>query len=153
MDTTKMQQAEGLTFEPDGSSEQGNCPDCGNTTMTVWGYVHRAGAAHAAYYARWTKGHLERGMQLLVSVGSWGEGTTGKMRCCFGVECRMMSDSPGFMLVDADSMPWLNYDMLGKPLSRTQALDHPSKVDVFAILDALVEKDERINCFLFSRTD
>jgi hypothetical protein len=142
-----------LMVEPDGESTLGACPDCGHATRSVWGYVSDARGARAAYFIRWTEGHLDRGAELAISIGAWGVGATPAQRLCFGFECRMGSDRPGFMVVDAAELLWGQEAFLGAMLTRESALAHPTCKEVFAILDRLVEDDPRFRRFLLSGGD
>ncbi len=129
----------------------GKCPCCDNETQTVNGYVYVDEYARAVYFARWTKNHLERGIQILLSIGEWGEGTSGTERCRLGFECRMVTERPGFMIIDAASLPWNDEQFLGAALTREEVLllNDQSKEEVFQILDHLATDDDRINTFLF----
>lgn len=68
----------------------------------------------------------------------------------FAIECRIGPDGPGFMLVDADSVPWQDA-FLGMKLTRAQALADSRKAEVFEILDRIVEDDPRFRAFLAGR--
>ena len=83
-----------IQIEIGESSEKFPCPDCSNRSLTVWGYLHENGNAHAVYYASWTPGHLERGAQLIVSIDGWGEGADASDRHCVAVNCLMGEDRP-----------------------------------------------------------
>jgi hypothetical protein len=139
-----------LRIEPDGEANLGPCSDCERSTRSVWGYVSSGERARAAYLMRWTDGHLERGAQLVISIGAWGEQAKAADRICFAVECRMGVDRPGFMLVDAAQVAWAQQESLGVKLSRADALAHPTRDEVFAILDRLVDVDQRFRGFLLS---
>lgn len=140
-----------LTLEPDGEKFHGACPDCGEATRSVWGYVSTEAAARAVYYIRWTDFHLERGAQLGISIGVWGEASRPIERALFGVECRIGTTGPQFMLVDAASVPWSEDGFLGMSLTRAQALADARKAEVFEILDLVVERDPRFRTFLAGR--
>jgi hypothetical protein len=140
-----------LTIEPDGEKFHGPCPDCGEATRSVWGYVSTEDAARAVYYIRWTDFHLERGAQLAISIGVWGEASRPIDRALFGVECRIGATGPAFMLVDAASVPWSEDAFLGMNLTRPQALADSRKTEVFEILDRIVEADLRFRMFLAGR--
>ncbi|CAN5814551.1 hypothetical protein BH11MYX3_BH11MYX3_10320 [soil metagenome] len=137
-----------LTIEPDGQATHGACPDCGSMTRSVWGYVSNERGARAAYVVRWTDGHLERGAQLMVSIGTWGSESIPDDRMAFGLECRIIENGPAFMLVDAEELPWGDKAFLGQKLTRAAALASPLKDDVFAITDRLIEDDPRFRAFL-----
>jgi len=137
-----------LRIEPDGAATHGACADCGHSTRSVWGYVSDKAGARAAYFIRWTDGHLERGAQLMVSIGAWGADESPANRTAFGLECRVGTTGPAFMLVDAEPLPWGAEEFLGAKLARTAALSHPLKPEVFEIVDALVAHDPRFHAFL-----
>jgi hypothetical protein len=139
-----------IDIELGGDAAPGQCADCGAATRNVWGYVD--GDARAVYYIRWTEGHVERGAQLTVSIGAWGEGTTPDGRSCIAIECRMGVDRPGFMIVDAAPLSSPDSEFLGVHLSRDAALASPLKPELFAILDAVVERDARFRRFLSGAT-
>jgi hypothetical protein len=140
-----------FTLEPDGEKFHGPCPDCGEATRSVWGYISTEEAARAVYYIRWTDFHLERGAQLGISIGVWGEGSRPIDRALFGVECRIGAAGPEFMLVDAASVPWSADEFLGMSLTRHQALADSRKSEVFEMLDRIVEGDPRFRTFLAGR--
>ena len=140
-----------LTIDPDGEKFHGPCPDCGEATRSVWGYVSTEAAARAVYYIRWTDFHLERGAQLGISIGMWGDTSRPIERVLFGVECRIDATGPQFMLVDAQSVPWSADGFLGMGLTRSQALADARKAEVFQILDLVVEADPRFRTFLAGR--
>lgn len=96
----------------------------------------------------WTEAHLERGARILVSVGGWG-GSTSPRRSV-GIECRMGVDRPGFMVVDAATLPWGNEEYLGTKLTREEALADPTTKEIFAFLDVLITADPRFNAFLMA---
>lgn len=144
----KVTEASTIRIEPGGSSTTGTCPDCGSQSRYVSGFVYRNNNAHAVYYAGWTDNHPERGIRLLLSIGRWGDGTTGKMRRRVGVDCRMGPDRPSFMIVDAADMPWNDEKLLGAAMTRAQVLSDPIRSDAFQILDHLVAEDRRIKSFL-----
>jgi hypothetical protein len=140
--------AEAFLVEPDGEATHERCIDCDAMTRSVWGYVSNALGARAVYFIRWTDGHLERGAQLAVSIGSWGEGSDPTERRCIGFECRMGADRPGFMIADAADLPWGHEAGLGAKLTRVEALADPLSQEAFLILDALVDQDLRFRAFL-----
>ena len=140
-----------LTIEPDGEKFHGACPDCGEATRSVWGYVSTEAEARAVYYIRWTDFHVERGAQIAVSIGTWGEASRPVERAVFGVECRIDRETGrAFMLVDAESMPWED-PFLGMKLTRNQALADARKSEVLEILDRIVVDDPRFRAFLAGR--
>ena len=142
----------GLSLDPGEGADLGPCPDCGSSARSVWGYVAKNGKAHAAYYACWTENHLERGVQILVSIGRFGEGTVSTMRNMIAAECRMNGERPSFMIVDADKVVLEDQELFGKGLSRDEVLKSPLKDQAFAVLDHLCFCDERVKAFLSSKS-
>jgi hypothetical protein len=136
--------------QPTGEAVHGPCPDCGRQTRSVWGIISEGGRDRAAYFIRWTDGHVERGAQLMISVGRWGDGATPDDRRCVGLECRMGDDRPSFMVVDATALPWGREDFLGQKLTREVALNDVASREVFAMVDQLIEGDTRFRDFLLS---
>ncbi|MBK9620215.1 MAG: hypothetical protein IPO31_13670 [Candidatus Obscuribacter sp.] len=137
-----------VTIETGERFDLGTCADCGHQTWCVNGYVYVDSYARAVYYARWTDNHLEHGLQILLSIGQWGEGTTGELRFRVGVECRIVNNGPGFMIVNASDLPWNDEGFLGRALTREEVLSDPIKEEVFFILDHLIIDDDRIDDFL-----
>ena len=136
-----------LALSPGGETVHGKCPDCEHVTRTVWGFVSQQDNARAVYYARWTDGHLERGAQLIICIGMWGEGRSGADRKTFGLECQIVDGEPAFMFVDAGELPW-NEPFLGELLPRETALASQDKTEVLNIVDMMIESDPRVVRFL-----
>jgi hypothetical protein len=139
-----------LQVEPDGVHDVGSCSDCGHPSRVVWGYVLAGGDTRAVYYARWTPGHLERGAQLLICLGEWGDGARRETRRAVGLECRMGSAVPSFMVIDASTLPWSD-EMFGRMLSRDEAMGSDDSSEAFRIVDALWEREPRFRGFLLAR--
>jgi hypothetical protein len=144
--------AKGLQIDPGESADLGACPCCGNMGRSVWGYVSKEKLARAVYYARWIDKHLDRGVQILLSIGSWGETSNVSMRRMVAVECRMGEGRPTFMIVDAARMPWADEELLGKGLTREQVINDPVKDEIFSIVDQVTFEDWRIKEFLRSES-
>jgi hypothetical protein len=140
--------AELIEIEPDGEAQHGACPDCGEMTRSIWGYVANQDGARAIYYARWTDGHVERGAQVMVSIGLWGDGTVAAERMAVGLECRVVDGGPAFMVVDASTMPWANEELFGANRTREEVMSDSIRFEVFRILDRVVADDSRFRAFL-----
>ena len=136
-----------LRIETSGESLLGRCPDCGNATRSVWGYVFTENSPRAVYFIRWTDGHRERGADLLLSFGGWGGGNQTERRAV-AFACQIGDEGPGFRIVDADNVPWRD-PKLGAPQERAKVVDTPLGAESFSILDAIVEGDPRFRAFLY----
>jgi hypothetical protein len=133
-----------IAIEP-GSESQGICADCGRTTRTIWGYVRSQRIPRAVYYVRWTEGHADRGATFTISIGQWGEGTSPADRQHLTLQCRVDDEGPGFMVVDSAKDEG---GILGAGLSRAEALGTPIAEEAFAIVDRILEEEERLPSFL-----
>ena len=131
-----------------GKSANHPCSCCGGTTRTVWGYVYSGGNARAVYYVRWTIEHPEEGLSFAISIGHWGEGANPAGRQTVTLECRLLENGPGFMVVDAASSAWGNAEFLGTMLSREKALSSPVSKEAFSIVDRIIEDDKRVKEFI-----
>jgi hypothetical protein len=141
-----------IRIESDGETTLDACGDCGNATRSIWGYVSDSRGARAAYFIRWTDGHLERGALLVISIGACGKDARPADRVCVALECRMGVDRPQFMVVDAAQVPWTQREVLGVKLSRESALANAAIQELFAISDRIVDDDQRFRSFLLSRS-
>ncbi len=144
-----------MTFaiEPGDTTDLGPCDCCGGRTRIVVGFVSNEAGARAVYHLRWAPGRPEHDAVVAVSIGGWGGGSVAN-RVCFALALRI-TPSPGFMLVDAGASPWATSEgLLGRMTSRADALTSPLKQEVFDILDAIGEKDRRVNAWwLDGRSD
>ena len=122
-----------LRITPDGESNTTACPDCGNPTRTIWGYIDNDEGAYAVYYAWWRPGHLERGAQLLISIGGWGEGADPSRKRAVGLDSRMGDDRPSFTVVNASELPLASAEFLGKMLSRDEAFESGAATEAFHV--------------------
>jgi hypothetical protein len=134
-----------ITIELGDSSESGPCACCGGRTRIVRGFVSVAGNARAAYFVRWAPGRPEHDATVAITIGRWGGADASERKCfCFG---HIVGEGgPGFMLVDAASTAWASHaGFLGRMLTRADGLGSPLKPEVFAVLDAIGEQDDRID--------
>jgi hypothetical protein len=142
-----MNESTHYQVEPDGSNDAGVCADCGNRTQVIWGYIYESGEPRAVYYARWTPAHVDRGVQLLVSFGEWGEGADPSTRRAVGLECKMGFEVPSFMVIDAATLPWAG-DVLGRTMTRSEALASDAAEEAFGLVNALWEQEPQLRQFL-----
>ena len=136
-----------LRVEATGEATHEPCTHCGEVTTTVWGHVYDADTPRAVYFARWTAAHAEHGAHFLLSIGRLGEGTVSQERRFVGLECCVSNVVPGFMVVDAEELPWSD-EVLGLRLSRDAVMSQPLRDETFRIVDAIVEHDPRVRQFL-----
>lgn len=69
-----------LKIEPIASKDFGPCSCCGDTSRSVWGYVHGMYDPCAAYFVHWTLGQVPKhGAHIDLIIGEWGDGTTAEI--------------------------------------------------------------------------
>lgn len=103
--------------------------------MRLTRFVHRDGHAFGVYFVSYSNDHPETELHMLVSLGRWGEGSRSRDRVAFFCRVRMVDESYGVSLGDAKTSAWSDAKIVGKRLSREEALVHPSKATAFELLD------------------
>ena len=132
-----------IAIEPGNETVSGNCDCCGRETRIFRGYVKENGVARAVYFARYSVGHPERGVQFAVSIGGWG-GNKDELKECVAIEWQNIESGPGAMVIDASQSPWSSYPTLGRMLTRSDAMAHGRATDAFRISDAVWVADRRL---------
>jgi hypothetical protein len=123
----------------------GHCDCCGNESRCVWGMVHGADETLAAYYMHWTVGHLtDPGANLDLIIGSWGDNTSADDRVVVSLLHRQEPDgSPALMVIDAAERAATKREIARTALARSDVIGTPLAAQVFAIVDAIYEQDDR----------
>ena len=135
----------GLRVEFAGAQDFGPCECCQHNTRRVWGYVHSAGRAEAAYFVHWTLGGVrDHGANFDLIVGRWGEGAERSDRVAIALEFRVLDNGPSFMVIDAEHREFSHSDLVGRALARDEVIGTPLARHVFDIVDAIWLQDERI---------
>ncbi|HJU69777.1 MAG TPA: hypothetical protein VJ650_16165 [Gemmatimonadaceae bacterium] len=130
-----------LKVEPTGAKEHA-CGCCGSVSRTVWGLVHGEAATLAAYFVSWVPGNQAHDASFDLVVGRWGDDTSARDRQAVSLAYRASAGS--FMVVDAATRPVNNPQVAATALLRDEVVGHPIGEQVFAITDAIFEKEERI---------
>jgi hypothetical protein len=136
-----------LSFEPDGASDGGPCPDCGHPLRVVWGFVRAWDEPHAVYFAQWTPAHPQASAAILLSLGPWAEDADERDRRAIGIDCRPGPAEPICTFIDAAALPW-NDPSLGSRLAGTQAAASTYAADALTIAQALIENEPRLRAHL-----
>jgi len=143
-DMTNHAEPAALEVEAMGDSG-GHCDCCGNESRSIWGMVHQQGGPTvAAYWMHWTVGHLsDRGANLDLVVGKWGDGTAASDRFGVAMVHRQLEDStPSLMVIDADAR-FNDADLAATALARCDVIGTPFAEQVFSIVDAIYLQDGR----------
>jgi hypothetical protein len=133
-----------LEVEPTDSKDTGPCPCCGNMSRTVWGFVHSSDSTVAAYFVQWTLNNPEHGANFDLIIGQWNEESEPNQRQAVCMEYRVFDGFGSFMVIDASTRPVASSDLAGEILSREQVIDKPVAQRAFAIADAIIMRDERV---------
>lgn len=128
----------------------GHCDSCGHETITFRGYVYNDEGAYAVYLCTYTASHPESGASMAVSIRGWGEGADNKVKECVALEWRNADSGPGCMVIDANKTSWASNHILGRMLSREEAITSGRGHEAFAITDAIWMADHRLPNALIS---
>lgn len=127
--------------------EASKCDCCGNTTTRLTRFVTRDGDAFAIYYAAFSEGHPENGVIGVVSVGEWWDDSFPESRDAFAFRIWEGEDNYHVTITDAKESQWSDVNLIGRKLSREEALAHPLIHDVFHITDHMTDEDPAIREF------
>jgi hypothetical protein len=131
-----------LEFEAANEREFGPCPDCGQRTKRVWGYVHRDDTAIAAYFVEWTPTHQDAMFDLI--IGKWGENATAEQRKAVSVAFKVLDNGPSFMVQDASARKIGSSSLISEALDRKDVIGSHIAEQVFQICDLIYVADPRI---------
>lgn len=134
-----------LEYAFENEAELGPCPDCGQKTKRVWGYVYRSDIPTAAYYVEWTPSHPQRDAAFDLIIGKWGENAGPSDRQAVSVAFRVLDTGPAFMVQDASVRGVGSSPLVSRALNRTEVVGQPIAADVFQICDSIYLADPRIN--------
>jgi hypothetical protein len=146
MQTSAMQSE--LTVEQ-LDQDSGHCDCCGNTSHSVWGFVHRDERTVAAYWVHWTEGHLgSTGANWDFIVGSWGDESSASDRFAASLLYREPEGAaPAFMVIDATDRPVAESNLVASALDRDDISGTPLSDQLFALVDAIWIQDARLTGF------
>jgi hypothetical protein len=127
--------------------EMSICDCCGTESVRLTRFVTRDGDAFAVYFAAFTAGHPEAGVNLIVGFGDWSEGAPETGREAFSF--RLWTDETRFITsIEDPNDEIFPATVLGRKLDRAQGLAHPLCREVFDLSDHIVRCDEPIKKFL-----
>lgn len=133
-----------LEYEAGNERDFGPCPDCGQRTKRVWGYVYRKDAAIAAYFVEWTPSHQQRDAVFDLIIGRWGEDAGPADRKAVSLAFRVLETGPSFMVQDARARRIGSSSLVSEALNRNDIVGKQVAADVFAICDLIYLADPRI---------
>ena len=140
-----------ISIERTGAKDTGVCDCCGKSSRSAWGLVSAGTRGIAAYYVHWTLGHIpDRGANIDLIVGSWGNDTTAADRCAVALAYRLLDTGPAMMVIDAGSRSFSRSSLVGKAMTRDEVVGTSLSQQVFDIADAILAQDDRISELLRS---
>ena len=140
----KLYSLRGLELDQDKEITS-DCECCGNKGHTVLGFIHKGESTLAAYCVKWTEGHeKDNPPWLLLSMGAWGEGTTGKDRVTAGCVLLVNENGRNFHIVDASTLESRSEDIVGHHLTSEEVMSGKIKDHFFKLANKVVMNDPRI---------
>ena len=133
-----------LEYDATNQREFGPCPDCGQNTKRVWGYVYRGDVAVAAYFVEWTPSHRPKDAMFDLIIGKWGESAGPDDRKAVSIGFRTLDNGPSFMVQDATARRIGSNSLVSQALKRDDVIGTPIATDVFAICDLIYLADPRL---------
>ena len=116
--------------------------------MTVWGWVSKEKAAHAVYFANLMTGHQEISARLTISIGGWGEEDNSAKRKWTFIEARPIAASYQMMVREPEESLYSGKPILGKALTRSEALASTLVHEFFAVADYIAFNDPAVKSYL-----
>lgn len=124
-----------------------DCDCCGGVTTQLTRFLYLDDEAHAIYYAGFTDEHSDRAVQLVISLGEWGDDSGPADRVAFALLLTPARPA-SIAIVDAEQSPWSGADVIGDVLSLDEALAHPWLEEVQRLAAHIALEDPEINEFL-----
>jgi hypothetical protein len=132
-----------------------DCLDCGEESITVWGWIFKDGSAHAVYYAGLMTGHEQPSVRLTISIGGWGlenpEEENVELRNWLFIEARPTADTYEMMVREPEESLYFGKSILGKAMSRATALASPDLHEFFAVGDFIAFNDPAVKSYLMGQ--
>ncbi|PZA09020.1 hypothetical protein DNX69_25345 [Rhodopseudomonas palustris] len=133
-----------LRVSPEADQVTGRCECCGQISRRVSGTIETADAAVAAYTVWWTVGHVaERGAELDLIIGRWGDGASPSDRFVIRLHHFIAPTGPAVMVQDASLAEGLDR-LAAHALRRDDIIGTPRAAEVFALYDAIAQQDARL---------
>ena len=81
---------------------------------------------------------------MAVSLRGWGDGADPLIKECVALEWLTTDAGPGRRVVDAPDTSWAKEHILGRMLSREEALASGRAAEAFAVSDVVWVNDQRL---------
>lgn len=124
------------------------CHCCGRESYIGHGFIFKDGDAYAVYYAGWVPNHPEKKVSFAIAIGEWDDNSTAEDRTCFGLEVYEGKEEILFRAIEPADSPWNNTELLGKMISRDDALNSHLMREVFDIVEHIIRNHDCIKKYL-----
>ncbi len=126
------------------------CECCQGSTTRLTRFVYQDDDAFAVYYALFSDKHRHDGVVGIASLGEWDDDEIPPSRVAFSFRLWEGEDNFNVTIIDANESEWSDVEILGRKLTREEALDHPWVKDVYHIIDHVIDEDPVIREFFSS---
>ena len=132
-----------LELEVSGESS-GTCDCCGNTSKTVWGYLHSPKRTLAAYFVQWTVNAPQHPPNFDFLFGTWGDDKVHDKRLA-SFAFRSSPEGGSFVAIDSASRPSARSAMCTRALTRDEVVNNPELMEMLtSLIDTVWLNDPRI---------
>jgi hypothetical protein len=140
-----------LDLEPGEGVTILSCSHCGKELKSVCGFITRDGDAYSAYFAVLHTGHEEIVARLTISIGKWWDDDALDERHWVEMTVRPSKSEFNMQFVEPEVSRHANFEQLGIPLSRAEALIDSLRDEFFDVADYVVDHDPAVNSYLLGR--
>ncbi len=136
-----------LTLEADENRES-ICHCCGRMSINGHGFIYDNGTPYGVYYVSWSPLHHIRSITLAIALGQWEDFSTPEQRVCMGIEIYGDEVQTLFRFIEPAESPWSETTLLGRMISRSEALSHTLKNTMFAVAETIAAQHPGVRDFL-----
>lgn len=98
------------------------------------------------HFVRSTVGRIDlHGAHIDLNLGPCGEDAPPRLRSAVSLEYRDTAAGPSVCVTDADSREIAQSSLAGRALQRSEVIGSPIAAEAFAIVDAVLRQDPRLN--------
>lgn len=130
-----------VTAEPEGTEDTALCECCGRAMHDGYGVLRSGTDDLADYWYRWSDGHESR-FHLAISACDSDGNPRGGLAV---LSARLEGENLVYTVLEPQESPWPGSPVFGPVLTREQALSGAIVPGLFALVDAIVAKEERLS--------
>jgi hypothetical protein len=96
----------------------------------------------------WSESHPEAGVELALDFGDWADSAIPAERFRVCVQAWLSRSEYRFGFINARDSAWSSSNLVGRFLSRSEALEHPDKSSFLRVSEHVVMDDPRVKAAL-----